>query len=98
VLRIASCHGRPRLMFDANQLFLVLLEELARYLNSAPSSHGIGHSFLLTAVCQPLSLLLKASPYVDELALYDVVNTPGVAADLSHIASLAVQSPPNLRD
>jgi len=38
---------------------------------------------------QPLSLLLKASPYVDELALYDVVNTPGVAADLSHIASLA---------
>jgi len=38
---------------------------------------------------QPLSLLLKASPLVDELALYDVVNTPGVAADLSHIASVA---------
>jgi malate dehydrogenase len=40
---------------------------------------------------QPLSLLLKASPLVDELSLYDVVNTPGVAADLSHISSPAVR-------
>jgi len=38
---------------------------------------------------QPLSLLLKISPLVDELGLYDVVNTPGVAADLSHISSIA---------
>lgn len=38
---------------------------------------------------QPLSLLLKVSPFVDELALYDVVNTPGVATDLSHISSVA---------
>jgi malate dehydrogenase len=38
---------------------------------------------------QPLSLLLKLSPYVTELALYDVVNTPGVAADLSHISTAA---------
>jgi len=38
---------------------------------------------------QPLSLLCKASPLIDELALYDVVNTPGVAADLSHISSVA---------
>jgi len=37
-----------------------------------------------------LSLLLKLSPLVNELALYDVVNTPGVAADLSHISSNAV--------
>ncbi|KAJ3085053.1 malate DEHYDROGENASE, NAD-dependent [Quaeritorhiza haematococci] len=34
---------------------------------------------------QPLSLLLKANTLVNELALYDIVNTPGVAADLSHI-------------
>ncbi|KAJ5033554.1 uncharacterized protein L3040_008666 [Drepanopeziza brunnea f. sp. 'multigermtubi'] len=46
----------------------------------AGASGGIG---------QPLSLLLKTSPYVTELALYDVVNTPGVAADLSHISSPA---------
>jgi malate dehydrogenase len=38
---------------------------------------------------QPLSLLLKASPLVDHLSLYDVVNTPGVTADLSHISSVA---------
>jgi len=36
-----------------------------------------------------LSLLLKACPLIDELALYDVVNTPGVATDLSHISSPA---------
>jgi len=46
----------------------------------AGASGGIG---------QPLSLLLKACPLIDELALYDVVNTPGVAADLSHISSRA---------
>lgn len=34
---------------------------------------------------QPLSLLLKQSPYVTELSLYDVVNAPGVAKDISHI-------------
>ncbi|KAK9386453.1 lactate/malate dehydrogenase [Lipomyces mesembrius] len=46
----------------------------------AGASGGIG---------QPLSLLLKLSPYIDELALYDVVNSPGVAADLSHISTKA---------
>ncbi|TKA66919.1 hypothetical protein B0A49_04087, partial [Cryomyces minteri] len=46
----------------------------------AGASGGIG---------QPLSLLLKSCPLVDELALYDVVNTPGVAMDLSHISSIA---------
>ncbi|KAF9969187.1 hypothetical protein BGZ73_008568 [Actinomortierella ambigua] len=34
---------------------------------------------------QPLSLLLKQSSLVTHLALYDVVNAAGVAADLSHI-------------
>ncbi|PCH43075.1 NAD-malate dehydrogenase [Wolfiporia cocos MD-104 SS10] len=38
---------------------------------------------------QPLSLLLKCNPLVNELGLYDIVNTPGVAADLSHIATPA---------
>lgn len=38
---------------------------------------------------QPLSLLCKVCPLIDELDLYDVVNTPGVAADLSHISSPA---------
>ncbi|CAG8792380.1 14633_t:CDS:2, partial [Dentiscutata erythropus] len=34
---------------------------------------------------QPLSLLLKLNETITELALYDIVNSPGVAADLSHI-------------
>ncbi|KAG0082322.1 Malate dehydrogenase, cytoplasmic [Podila epicladia] len=34
---------------------------------------------------QPLSLLLKQSSLISHLSLYDIVNTPGVAADLSHI-------------
>jgi len=38
---------------------------------------------------QPLALLLKANPLVKELGLFDIVNTPGVAADLSHISTPA---------
>ena len=38
---------------------------------------------------QPLSLLLKQSPLVTQLNLYDIVHTLGVAADLSHINSPA---------
>eukprot|EP01062_Namystynia_karyoxenos_P072471 TRINITY_DN6866_c0_g1_i2.p1 TRINITY_DN6866_c0_g1~~TRINITY_DN6866_c0_g1_i2.p1 ORF type:complete len:377 (+),score=168.73 TRINITY_DN6866_c0_g1_i2:106-1131(+) len=38
---------------------------------------------------QPLSLLMKLSPRVTQLSLYDVVNTPGVAADISHIPTKA---------
>ena len=30
-------------------------------------------------------MLLKLNPAVTKLALYDIVATPGVAADLSHI-------------
>ncbi|PIK56961.1 putative malate dehydrogenase, mitochondrial [Apostichopus japonicus] len=38
---------------------------------------------------QPLSLLLKTSPLISRLSLFDIVNTPGVAADLSHIETPA---------
>lgn len=34
---------------------------------------------------QPMALLLKQSPLISRLSLYDIVGTPGVAADLSHI-------------
>lgn len=34
---------------------------------------------------QPMSLLLKHSQLISELNLFDIVHTPGVAADLSHI-------------
>ncbi|XP_076231096.1 malate dehydrogenase 2 [Calliopsis andreniformis] len=51
---------------------------------------------------QPLSMLMKQSPLVSELSLYDIVNTPGVAADLSHIDTpakvKAYTGPDQLRD
>lgn len=34
---------------------------------------------------QPLALLMKLNPLVSTLSLYDIANTPGVAADVSHV-------------
>ncbi|CCK68255.1 malate dehydrogenase MDH3 KNAG_0A05930 [Huiozyma naganishii CBS 8797] len=41
-------------------------------------------------VGQPLSLLLKLSPFISELSLYDVQNPEGIATDLSHINTNSV--------
>ncbi len=38
---------------------------------------------------QPLALLLKLDPKVTQLSLFDVVRTPGVAADISHCCTPA---------
>ncbi|KAF5395876.1 Malate dehydrogenase mitochondrial variant 1 [Paragonimus heterotremus] len=38
---------------------------------------------------QPMSLLLKQSPLVTQLSLYDIAHVKGVAADLSHIETPA---------
>jgi hypothetical protein len=38
---------------------------------------------------QPLSLLLKDNENITHLSLYDLHNTPGVAADISHIPTKA---------
>jgi malate dehydrogenase len=38
---------------------------------------------------QPLSLLLKMNPMISHLALYDIIHTPGVAADISHCCTVA---------
>ncbi|ESO11257.1 hypothetical protein HELRODRAFT_104724 [Helobdella robusta] len=51
---------------------------------------------------QPFSLLLKLNPHITQLALYDIVHTPGVAADLSHCSTNAVvtghMGPEQLKD
>ena len=39
---------------------------------------------------QPLGLLMKMSPAVTELSLYDIAGTPGVAADCSHVNTPAL--------
>lgn len=38
---------------------------------------------------QPLSLIMKEDANTTELAVFDVVNAPGVAADLSHVSTPA---------
>jgi malate dehydrogenase len=49
-----------------------------------------------------LALLLKQSPLVTHLSLYDIVHTPGVAADLSHIETqskvVGFNGPENLHE
>lgn len=52
--------------------------------SSAPKVAVIGAN---GGIGQPLSLLLKTNPNIAHLSLYDIVGTPGVAADLSHINS-----------
>lgn len=53
---------------------------------SMSSSHKVAVLGAAGGIGQPLSLLLKLSPLVQELACYDVMNSPGVAADLSHVS------------
>lgn len=55
---------------------------------SASTVNNKGNVAVLGAsggIGQPLSLLLKNSPLVEKLSLYDIAHTKGVAADLSHI-------------
>ncbi|XP_011044945.1 PREDICTED: malate dehydrogenase, mitochondrial-like [Populus euphratica] len=68
-------------------------------LTTSPSSHILRRGYASEAapdrkvavlgaaggIGQPLALLMKLNPLVSSLALYDIANTPGVAADVSHI-------------
>ena len=58
------------------------MQESVRHSSSSPKVALLGAS---GGIGQPLGLLLKQDKLIANLALYDVVNTPGVAADLSHI-------------
>ncbi|NXT13729.1 MDHM protein, partial [Prunella fulvescens] len=64
----------------ALELFVVCFAQNNAKVAVLGASGGIG---------QPLSLLLKNSPLVSKLSLYDIAHTPGVAADLSHIETKA---------
>jgi len=56
---------------------------------SKKSNYKVAVAGAAGGIGQPLSLLLKQCPLVTELRLFDIVNTPGVAADLSHIETKA---------
>ncbi|XP_041092566.1 malate dehydrogenase, mitochondrial [Polyodon spathula] len=72
-----SCIARPAIHLSRS--FSTSVQSNAR-VAVLGASGGIG---------QPLSLLLKNSPLVSQLSLYDIAHTPGVAADLSHIETRA---------
>lgn len=60
---------------------------IRQFSSSAASSAKVAVLGASGGIGQPLSLLLKQSPRVTQLSLYDLRGTPGVAADLSHIST-----------
>jgi len=59
--------------------------------NYAHHKHGAKVAVLGASggIGQPMSLLCKLEPLISRLSLYDIVNTPGIAADLSHVCTTA---------
>lgn len=72
--------GEEKLPEQLYKVFVVSFAQNNAKVAVLGASGGIG---------QPLSLLLKNSPLVSKLSLYDIAHTPGVAADLSHIETKA---------
>merc|ERR1711931_310385 len=71
-------------------MFSRLAQPVARSFSTS-SSNNVSVAVMGAAggIGQPLSMLLKLNPAVTKLALYDIVHTPGVVADLSHIETKA---------
>lgn len=67
---------------NTNQTRQILLRTI---MSSTAKSTKVAVLGAAGGIGQPLSLLLKLSREIDELSCYDIVGTPGVAADLSHI-------------
>ena len=68
-----------------------VLPKMRSFSASAVAARGYKVAVLGAAggIGQPLSLLLKLDNQVTELSLFDVVRTPGVAADISHCCTPA---------
>lgn len=71
-------------------MFQRVFRRSAATVNSAASrSYKVAVLGASGGIGQPLSLLLKLENQVTELSLFDVVRTPGVAADISHCSTPA---------
>ena len=68
-------------------MFATLARSTLRY--SSQRGYKVAVLGAAGGIGQPLSLLLKLDPRVTELSLFDVVRTPGVAADISHCSTPA---------
>ncbi len=76
--------------FASNAVFAIRSCPIAGAISKFHSSASVDAKVAVLGAAggigQPLSLLCKLSPEVDELSCYDIVGTPGVAADLSHVS------------
>lgn len=68
-----------------NRIASSVAKQARAFHTSTPSAFKVGVMGAAGGIGQPMSLLLKQCEKVSELSLFDIVNTPGVAADLSHI-------------
>jgi len=66
-------------------LFIKKTKMFRSFSSTAKNAYKVSVLGAAGGIGQPLSLLMKMNPMVTSLSLYDIVNTPGVAADLSHI-------------
>merc|ERR1712165_552524 len=83
---VSATPVRSRPGSDPLKMFSRLAQPVARSFSTS-SSNNVSVAVMVAAggIGQPLSMLLKLNPAVTKLVLYDIVATPGVAADLSHI-------------
>merc|ERR1711872_601390 len=88
-----SSHSSPVYLTTHLKMFSRFQQPLAmlgRQLStSATNNTSVAVMGAAGGIGQPLSMLLKLNPAVTKLNLYDIVHTPGVAADLSHIETKA---------
>ena len=64
---------------------MALSRAASRAMSTATAGKKVSVLGAAGGIGQPLSLLLKEHGLVSDLSLFDIVNTPGVAADLGHI-------------
>merc|ERR1711902_167141 len=87
-LRLRVDHGRhltSQITLTMFSRFQAPVSTLARqFSTSNVANRTVAVMGASGGIGQPLSLLLKLNPAVTKLNLYDIVHTPGVAADLSH--------------
>jgi len=79
----------PRTICKAVQSIAGNGELAKKFSVSAANNYKVSVLGASGGIGQPLALLLKNHPAVKQLTLYDIANTPGVAADLSHIETPA---------
>ncbi|XP_014256321.1 malate dehydrogenase, mitochondrial-like [Cimex lectularius] len=72
-------------MFHSTNILKQFSTQLRQLSTTSPKNVKVAVCGASGGIGQPLALLLKQSPLVTKLSLYDIVHTPGVAADLSHI-------------